>query len=292
MTISRLVMAKMTLIVFLPVLFSSPGEHVSEDIRNKLLISGIEVAEYNHALNAEERCRQWRWVYQTHTHWHSIVFLLIEISRRSWSPIVERAWQALHSPWLIPRQSPKEKDLRIWIPLRKLMLQAGKHREDELSWLRMNPELVDSLEREDEKIPLPSSHSTFSAGETVENLRQRWRELVSMPAGTEHSRQPSQVSSKQPALNPSSTLTAPPRSAPEFNTEHVSSLSANNSRPIADVQEWEQDFRNPHYDDIQPMMSTMTNPTYSTSQEPGEFNLQPVSSFLDGVAERWGCCWL
>ena len=43
-TIARLVTAKMTLITFLPVLFSSPSEHVSDEIRTKLLISAIEVA--------------------------------------------------------------------------------------------------------------------------------------------------------------------------------------------------------------------------------------------------------
>ena len=82
-TIARLCMAKMTLIIFLPVLFSSPGKHFSDDTRTKLLVSAIEVAEYNHALNAEKACRQWRWVFQTYTHWHAIVYLMIEICRRT-----------------------------------------------------------------------------------------------------------------------------------------------------------------------------------------------------------------
>ena len=112
-TIARLVVAKMTLIVFLPVLFTSPSEHTSDEIRNKLLVSAIEVAEYNHALNAEQACRQWRWVFQTYTHWYAIVFLMIEISRRPWSPIVERAWVALHSSWLIPAQTPIEKTICV-----------------------------------------------------------------------------------------------------------------------------------------------------------------------------------
>ena len=179
-TIARLVMAKMTLIVYLPVLFSSPSEHVSNEIRTKLLVSAIEVAEYNHALNAEQACRQWRWIYQTYTHWHAIVYLMIEISRRPWSPIVERAWVALHSSWLIPAQTPKDKDLRIWVPLRKLMDKARKHRDAELNRLRADPQVAARLEMEDQKIPLPTSCGPFPIGSSVDIFRDRWRQLVAI----------------------------------------------------------------------------------------------------------------
>lgn len=182
-TIARLVMAKMTLIIFLPVLFSSQSEHCSDDVRTKLLISAIEVAEYNHALNAEQACRQWRWVFRTYTHWHAIVYLLIEISRRPWSPIVERAWVALHSSWLIPAQTPIDKNLRIWVPLRKLMDKARKHRNAELDRLRADQQAAVRLEMADQKIPVPSSSGPFSTGSSVDVFRERWRQLVAMPEG-------------------------------------------------------------------------------------------------------------
>src|ERR1700712_4350499 len=90
--VTRLVVAKLTLFIYLPNLFSSPNENFSDNIKTKLLIAALEIAEYNHALNAEQRCRHWRWVYQTYTHWYAVVYLLIEISRRPWSPLSERAW--------------------------------------------------------------------------------------------------------------------------------------------------------------------------------------------------------
>lgn len=182
-TIARLVMAKMTLIVFLPALFSSPSEHISDEVRTKLLVSAIEVAEYNHALNAEQACRQWRWVYQTYTHWHAIVYLMIEISRRPWSPMIERAWVALHSSWLIPAQTPIDKNLRIWVPLRKLMDKACKHRNAELERLRADQQAAARLEVEDQKIPLPSSSGPFPGGSSVDIFRERWRQLVTIPDG-------------------------------------------------------------------------------------------------------------
>ncbi len=101
--VARLVIAKMALILSLPELFSSPNEEFSAALRTKLFICAIEVAEYNHALNAEPAARKWRWIYQTHTHWHAIVFLLIEICRRPWSPTVERAWVASIAPGSSPR---------------------------------------------------------------------------------------------------------------------------------------------------------------------------------------------
>ncbi|PYI16892.1 hypothetical protein BO99DRAFT_435046 [Aspergillus violaceofuscus CBS 115571] len=177
----RMVMAKMTLIVFLPVLFSSPSEELTEEIRTKLLCAAIEVAEYNHALNAEHSGRHLRWLYQTCTHWHAIVYLLIEISRRPWSPFVERAWVALHSSWLIPAPSPTAGRRGIWIPLRKLMEKARRHRDAELSRLRSDHEAVTKLDLEAQNAPMPSSPGLLGVGPVSEAYRQRWRQLVTTP---------------------------------------------------------------------------------------------------------------
>ncbi|OAP61543.1 hypothetical protein AYL99_03746 [Fonsecaea erecta] len=180
-TVARMVMAKMTLIVYLPTLFSTPSEPTSDEIRTKLLVSAMEVAEYNHALNAEEACRHWRWLYQSHTHWHAIVFLLIEISRRPWSSTVERAWVVLHSKWLIPAQALADNNLRIWIPLRKLITKAQKHRDAELQRLRADPQAAALLEMEDYKTPVPASSAPFPARSSVDSFRERWRRLVATP---------------------------------------------------------------------------------------------------------------
>ena len=66
--VARLTMAKMTLLVFLPAASPGPNEHLSDEIKNKLLISAIEVAEYNHELNAAQTAKKWRWVYQSYVH--------------------------------------------------------------------------------------------------------------------------------------------------------------------------------------------------------------------------------
>ncbi|KAK3368549.1 fungal-specific transcription factor domain-containing protein [Podospora didyma] len=177
--VARLLTSKMTLLVYLPMLFSPSSEGFTDEIRDKLLVCALEIAEYNHALNSEPKCRQWRWVYQTYTHWYAIVFLLIEVARRPWSPIVERAWVALHSVWLIPAQ-PKgmDKNARMWVPLRNLMAKAHEHRESELDRLRTDLQALHTLEINDRNIPTPSSSpGRYGAEKSEELSRQHWRSL-------------------------------------------------------------------------------------------------------------------
>ncbi|KAI0099458.1 fungal-specific transcription factor domain-containing protein [Daldinia grandis] len=179
--IARLVMAKMSLIVYFPVLFSAQNEHASDEMRNRLFLAAIEVAEYNHTLNGEQACRQWRWIYQTYTHWYAVVYLLIEATRRPWSPIVERAWVALHSSWLIPARSSTHSNLRFWVPLRKLMAKARGHRDAEVERLRSNPPAARQLETEDRGAAQPGSSGPFPGPDSAETFRERWRQLVAVP---------------------------------------------------------------------------------------------------------------
>jgi len=180
-TVERLVIAKLTLIVFLPSLFFSPSEEASAEIRAKLFTAAVEVAEYNHALNSETRCRHWRWLFQTYTQWHAIAFMLMEVTRRPWGPAVERAWVSLHSRWLIPSHQAdmNSRSLRAWIPLRKLIAKARRHRSAELERLRADPAAARALERDDGLHGPGQRFTPLSNPESVGLFRERWRRLVS-----------------------------------------------------------------------------------------------------------------
>ncbi|RMZ90467.1 hypothetical protein DV736_g2317, partial [Chaetothyriales sp. CBS 134916] len=228
-TIAKITIAKMTLIVSLPILFSS-SEDVSDELRTKLLVSSIEVAEYNHALNAEQACRHWRWVYQSYSHWEAVVYLMIEVSRRPWSPIVERAWVALHSSWLIPARTSTDKNLCIWIPLRKLMHKSGRHRAAEINRLRADPQAAARLEIEDQRFPSPSSSGPYPRTSNVEDLfRDRWRHLVIIPAkggpgdGTH-----------MPGIPVGLSLPDHPSSTPHTTTDHTTQLTTAESSYLSD----------------------------------------------------------
>ncbi|KAK7964341.1 fungal-specific transcription factor domain-containing protein [Apiospora saccharicola] len=199
-TITRLVMAKVKLLVFVPLLLSSPTDDFSDDIRTSLFVAAIEMAEYNHSMNENTVFVPYRWIFQTYTHWQSVVYLLLEISRRAWSPLVERAWVALHSKWLIPVNAFKmDKNKEISMPLKKLLAKARKHRAAELERLRGDPSAAVALEEDDKR----SSHVPASSGScppgvnAVEAFRQLWRQTLATPpdAGTERragSRHPTQ----------------------------------------------------------------------------------------------------
>ncbi|RSM18131.1 hypothetical protein CDV31_003053 [Fusarium ambrosium] len=187
-TCLRLMRSKLILLIYLPALFASPDERFSEEVRDKLLVAAIEVAEYNHALNSEQKCRQWRWIYQTYTHWYAIVYLMIEICRRKWSPVIERAWVDLHSSWLIPSQHNMSKHSRVWVPLRKLMAKAKRQREIKLAEIRTTGVPIEELEQRDSHVPAPASSGPFSTGNGEESFSDYWRKLVT--GSVDSSRQP------------------------------------------------------------------------------------------------------
>lgn len=232
-TMGRMVRAKMTLIALLPILFSSKAEFCSGKIRNRLLIAAIEVAEHNHALNAEQPSKPWRWLYQTCTHWHAVVFLVLEIARRPWSPTIERAFVALHSEWLIPSSTSTDKDLRIWVPLRKLMTKARKHREAELKRLRADRNQSARLEVEDQNMPVPASPGPHSAESIVEIFRKRWHQLLIDELEDSPSTLPSwEFSSSSLGGNAASSTTT---SAPFLGSYHASAMTTSSTTTGASV---------------------------------------------------------
>lgn len=181
--IARLVAAKMTLVLYLPTIVSAPQELSSNQQRDRLLVAAIEVAEYNHTLNAEEKCKHWRWVFQTYTHIYAIVYLLLSATQRPWSPLLERAWLALQSQWLIPAQYKVDKTVNIWVPIRKLTVKARRHRDAEFRRLRQDPAAVQRLEEEYRQATQPASHGPFPGQDNIECIRSRWLGILTLGTG-------------------------------------------------------------------------------------------------------------
>lgn len=181
-TISRLILAKMTLMLYQPVLFQGQqSSDVPEEVRDRLLMSSIEIVEYNQVLNNEPRCRQWRWLFQTYTQWHAIAYILVEISRRPWTPTMERGWTALNVTF--SRPTPQElakmaEHSTIWLPLRSLFAKARRHRDAELAQLRADPDRARRLDAEERtKVP----RARFGVQPSVRNhivAHEQWHRLV------------------------------------------------------------------------------------------------------------------
>ncbi|KAK4467208.1 fungal-specific transcription factor domain-containing protein [Cladorrhinum samala] len=180
-TVSRLIVAKTRLILHFPALLASPDKQLDMPIkvRDRLFVSAIEIAELIHALNVQQDIGGWKWICHSYTHWHAIIFLLLETTQRQWSPTVERAWSALHSEWLIPSKSSLERGPRFWTPLQRLIAKARRHREEELERLRGDQEAAKALVVEDARSILFASDGPFP--DVSANLsRTRWQGLIGL----------------------------------------------------------------------------------------------------------------
>ncbi|GAW11645.1 hypothetical protein ANO14919_009930 [Xylariales sp. No.14919] len=174
-TIARLIMSKMSLVIYQP-LMPSAGTELPNDVRDRLFMASIEVVEYNRVLNLEPKIRRWRWLFQTYNQWHAVAYLLLEVCRRSWSASVERGWVALNDTF-------QDKNLdfakpMIWNLLRKLMIQAKRHRESEIARLRANPQAAQELDIEEHNKLPPASFQHLPSSVRSTLARDRWRKLV------------------------------------------------------------------------------------------------------------------
>ncbi|ROW14760.1 hypothetical protein VPNG_03839 [Cytospora leucostoma] len=184
--IARVIVAKMTLVIYQPMLFPGPnGEMLSSDIRDRIFTAATEIFEYNHQLNSDPRSKQWRWLFQTYTQWHAVAYVLMEVVRRPWSAAVERAWAALNAIFASPDPEDLNRiagDQSVWLPLKKIYLKARKYRESEIARLKANPAAVQQLEMEERnKAAAPLSFASMPGSAKTALANERWRKLVNAP---------------------------------------------------------------------------------------------------------------
>ena len=134
-TISRLVLAKMSIMIF----FRGPNspDNLPQHIRDRLFIASIEINEYSRLLETGATTKKWGWLFQTYVHWHALVYILREICNRPRCPLTDRAWRAVDSSFAswddAMKHSRSSKNGMLWLPLRKLMAKARRKREEDLA---------------------------------------------------------------------------------------------------------------------------------------------------------------
>ncbi|CAI4218465.1 unnamed protein product [Parascedosporium putredinis] len=179
--VARILMAKSSLIIYQPALFPGKGAGLSDQIKERLFVSAVEIIEYTYKLNTELQFKPWRWLFQTYTQWHAIAYILLEMCRRPWTATLERAWHDLNRT-LNSRQNfdlTKTADhLAVWMPLRKLLLKARRHREAEIDRLRANPEEVLRLDKEDSANKHRQRFGRVAPEVDLDDVRYRWLALV------------------------------------------------------------------------------------------------------------------
>lgn len=133
-TVSRLILAKMWLIVHHPSLRDNGGAALPQETKNRLFLTSIEVIEFSHLLETERLTQKWGWLFRTYVQWHALSFVLSQLCVRTSGADVDRAWAAIDSvfeDWSGVASSTKRG--MLWKPLGKLMARARDARAQELS---------------------------------------------------------------------------------------------------------------------------------------------------------------
>jgi hypothetical protein len=147
--ISRIVMAKMCLTIYQPVLFSEPDK-LPADVRQRIFVSAVELLESDTRLHRDARAHPFSWLFLTYTTWQPIAYVLVESARRHWTPLTERAWEAVCSFQRVPLEKIKRADqAAVFIPLRKLFLTVRRHRAVEIARLKKDLGEAKRLEQEE-----------------------------------------------------------------------------------------------------------------------------------------------
>jgi hypothetical protein len=184
--ITRVIVAKLVLVIYQPVLFAGPVDRLSCRIRNRVFIAAVEILEYSSITNTDPRFKHWGWLFRTYFPWHVVSYILLDVSARPWSASVERAWTALSACFSGPNGPSLEKSssaTAISVPFKKLFYKAKKHREAEIARLRQDPAAALQLDLEDRTCAPSSTFGTSSLPGSTTSVasRERWRILVNAP---------------------------------------------------------------------------------------------------------------
>ncbi|KAF7559241.1 hypothetical protein G7046_g4923 [Stylonectria norvegica] len=211
--IARVIMAKMCLIIYQPLLFPGSDYQLSDDVRKRIYVAAIEILEYHHILNTDPRCKQYNWLFMTYTNWHAIGFTLIETCRRPWSALVERGWEALNGYSRDPVEYAKSTNhAAVFLPLRRLFIRARRHRDAEMARLQANPDEARRLDFEERLNPAQPRFGPVPGTENrMEQVRERWRVAVR----PDNSSPLIPISLPNP-LHRQGSLTSPVEPAPSF----------------------------------------------------------------------------
>lgn len=138
-TVARLIVAKLWMIVHHPLAARDLNQPtLSQDTRNRLLVTSIEIIEFSHLLERNESTVRWNWLFSTYIQWHAVAFVLAELCVRPLCPGVDRAWLAVNSvfhEW--EQQATQKKKGMLWRPLAKLMKRATEFRKTQQEELRL-----------------------------------------------------------------------------------------------------------------------------------------------------------
>lgn len=169
--ILRFFEAKVNLVIYQLEVLVGNTENTNQDKADLVFMSCTEIVECDRVLTNEPSCKQYRWLFRTYTEWQAVAYLLLEIPRRPWSELAERAWKALNALFNDTASTQFFKSTRsgaFFTSLKRLIMQAQRHRETELAQVQSNVE-----QTQQSSLSAGIERSTKSSLHDGEDLRQR-----------------------------------------------------------------------------------------------------------------------
>ncbi|KAL8746716.1 MAG: hypothetical protein Q9190_001309 [Brigantiaea leucoxantha] len=128
-TVLRLVLAKMWMIVHHPLQREDLGQGLSQETKDRLFRTSVEVVEWSHLLEIESSTKKWGWLFRTYVQWHAVAFVLSQLCVRTEGSEVEKAWTVIRAILddFGGTVSATKRGM-LWKPLRKLLARAEASR--------------------------------------------------------------------------------------------------------------------------------------------------------------------
>ena len=126
-------MAKMWLVVHHPLSRNDRGAGLSQEVKDRLFHTSVEVIEFSRLLETDRSTLKWGWLFRTYVQWHALAFVLSELCFRTTGSAVEKAWAVIDSA-LADEETHISSNQRgmLWKPLRKLLVKARAERRKSL----------------------------------------------------------------------------------------------------------------------------------------------------------------
>jgi hypothetical protein len=133
--VSRLVMAKIWLVIHHPFRKANHGTKISQETRDRTFLTSIDVIRYSRMLWNQHKTSNWGWLFRTYFQWHAVAFLLSELCVRTTGDAVDEAWDVLTEalPEWEKEGFLQKKTLLLWKPIQKLIAKARRVRLEELA---------------------------------------------------------------------------------------------------------------------------------------------------------------
>ena len=195
-TVARLIIAKMSLVIYHPLTQPGKPSPLSQDVKDRLFMASIEIIEYSTVLKSEASTRQWGWLFHTYVQWHAIAYILGELCIRRHSMIVDRAWRAIDGVFSdFADAASHSKSRMLWQPMRKLMAKARRKREENMQVQIAQGQITSDLGMNSNYIRPPPSGPSSSLNLARDRLHMQTTDTTNIRGNQQNDMYPTPVES-------------------------------------------------------------------------------------------------